>query len=68
MNTPTIERKLAVIFSADFVGYSRLMGVDEAGTLANLSAYREVIDELFRQRSGPLPVRRTIACSQSYHA
>ena len=52
MNTPPIERKLAAIFSADFAGYSRLMGADEAGTLANLSAHREVIDELIRQRNG----------------
>ena len=27
MNTSPIERKLAAIFSADFAGYSRLMGV-----------------------------------------
>ncbi len=52
MNTPPIERKLAAIFSADFAGYSRFMGVDEAGTLAILSAHREVIDELIRQRNG----------------
>ena len=42
----SVERKLAAILSADVAGYSRLMGVDEAGTLARLSAHREVIDEL----------------------
>jgi len=52
MSTAPIERKLAAILSADFAGYSRLMGVDEAGTLANLSAHREVVDELIRQRNG----------------
>jgi class 3 adenylate cyclase len=26
-----VERKLAAIFAADFVGYSRLMGQDEVG-------------------------------------
>ena len=52
MNTPPIERKLAAILSADVAGYSRLMGADETGTLAILSAHREVIDELIRQRSG----------------
>ena len=52
MNAPPIERKLAAILSADFAGYSRLMGVDEAGTLATLSAHREVVDELIRQRNG----------------
>ncbi len=29
-----VERKLAAILAADVVGYSRLMGADEAGTLA----------------------------------
>ena len=29
-----VERKLAAILAADVVGYSRLMGADEEGTLA----------------------------------
>ena len=29
-----VERKLAAILAADAAGYSRLMGADEAGTLA----------------------------------
>ena len=33
-----MTRKLAAIVAADVVGYSRLMGVDEAGTLAALNA------------------------------
>ena len=40
-----MERKLVAILAADVVGYSRLMGDDEAGTLAALKAYRnETID------------------------
>ena len=39
-----VERRLAAILSADVVGYSRLMGEDEAGTLAALKAPRK---ELF---------------------
>ena len=34
------RRRLAAILSADVVGYSRLMGVDEAGTLAALKTRR----------------------------
>ena len=34
------ERRLAAIVSADVVGYSRLMGVDEAGTLATMQTHR----------------------------
>ena len=36
-----IKRRLAAIMSADVVGYSRLMGKDEEGTLAALKALRE---------------------------
>ena len=31
-----MERRLTAILAADVVGYSRLMGADEAGTLAAL--------------------------------
>src|SRR5688500_12058781 len=34
------QRKLAAILAADVVGYSRLMGRDENGTLARLKAHR----------------------------
>jgi len=34
------QRRLAAIVSADVVGYSRLMGADEAGTLATMKAHR----------------------------
>ncbi len=40
-----MERRLAAILAADVVGYSRLMGADEAGTLERLKAHRrELID------------------------
>jgi TolB-like protein/class 3 adenylate cyclase/cytochrome c-type biogenesis protein CcmH/NrfG len=35
-----VRRRLAAILCADVVGYSRLMGVDEAGTLAGLKGLR----------------------------
>jgi adenylate cyclase len=38
-----INRRLAAILAADVVGYSRLMGADEAGTLAALKRHREVV-------------------------
>ena len=40
MDTPNPERRLAAIVAADVVGYSRLMEVDEAGTLARLKPIR----------------------------
>ena len=40
-----MERRLTAILAADVVGYSRLMGSDEAGTLAALKAVRsDLID------------------------
>jgi adenylate cyclase len=54
MSSAPVERKLAAILSADVAGYSRIVGKDEAGTLAALSAACEVIDELIRQRDGDL--------------
>jgi adenylate cyclase len=40
-----LQRRLAAILSADVVGYSRLMGINEARTLARLKALRrELID------------------------
>ncbi len=36
-----MQRRLAAILAADVVGYSRLMGADEAGTLARLKSLRK---------------------------
>ena len=52
MNDGT-QRRLAAIVSADVVGYSRLMGVDEVGTLAALRAHRaELIDDKIAEHGG----------------
>jgi adenylate cyclase len=48
-----LQRRLAAILSADVVGYSRLMGLDEAGTLLRLNALRrELIDPTIAAHSG----------------
>lgn len=50
-----VQRRLAAILAADVVGYSRLMGEDEAGTLIALrSRRREILSPLLRQFSGRL--------------
>jgi adenylate cyclase len=46
------KRKLSAILSADVVGYSRLMGEDEAATVQTLKAYREVMTSLIQQHRG----------------
>ena len=40
MNPQEFERKLIAIFSADVVGYSRLMCDDEAATVKTLETYK----------------------------
>jgi adenylate cyclase len=48
-----VERRLAAIIAADVAGYSRLMGVDEEGTLAALKAHRkELIDPKVAEHRG----------------
>src|SRR5205085_4083231 len=38
-----VERRLAAVLAADVAGYSRLMGLDEEGTLARLKAVRMIL-------------------------
>jgi len=48
-----MERRLAAILVADVVGYSRLMGRDEAGTLARLTALRrDFLEPLIAEHAG----------------
>ena len=48
-----MERRLAAILAADVVGYSRLMGADEAGTLERLKAlFNELIRPKITERHG----------------
>lgn len=48
-----MERRLTAILTADVVGYSRLMGLDEAGTLAAFSALKtELIDPAIARHDG----------------
>ena len=47
------QRRLAAILAADVVGYSRMMGRDESGTLAALKAARtEVVDPAIAAHDG----------------
>lgn len=41
MTGERVERRLAAVLAADVAGYSRLMGLDEEGTLARLKAIRK---------------------------
>jgi adenylate cyclase len=53
MEAPSVERRLAAIVAADVVGYSRLMEVDEEGTLARLKTVRlELIEPAIAKCKG----------------
>jgi len=48
-----VERRLTAILAADVAGYSRLMGADEEGTLAQLKAHRrELVDHKVEEHHG----------------
>jgi adenylate cyclase len=50
---PRAERRLAAILAADVAGYSRLMGLDEEGTLERLKALRrELVDPKVAEHRG----------------
>ena len=53
MTPMRVERRLAAILAADVVGYSRLMGCDETGTLERLKVHRsELVDPLVAEHRG----------------
>ena len=53
MDISSVERRLAAVLAADVVGYSRLMEVDETGTLARLKTVRlELIDPAIAKCKG----------------
>jgi len=47
-----IQRKLTAILAADVHQFSKLMGADEAGTLADLQACRQIIDAIIAEHHG----------------
>jgi len=50
-----MSRKLAAILAADVVGYSKLMGSDESGTLSSLRSFRkDLLPPLLEQSNGAI--------------
>jgi TolB-like protein len=46
------QRRLSAIVCTDIAGYSRLMGLDESGTLESLKSHRAAIDPLIAAHGG----------------
>ena len=47
-----VSRKLVAVFAADVEGYSRLMGIDEVGTLKGLTERRAILDRSIGEHRG----------------
>ena len=77
-----MERRLSAILAADVVGYTRLMGQDEAGTLRVLTEFRQqVIEPLVAEHGGRIfklmgdgllvefpSVTNSVACAMAWQA
>lgn len=48
----TITRRLSAIVSVDVAGYSRLMALDEVGTVRRLTEYRELMARIVQSHGG----------------
>ena len=52
MSEKKIDRKIAVIFVTDVVGFSKLMESNEDATLQSFRACKEILDKLFEEHGG----------------
>lgn len=70
MTEQAVERRLVAILAADIAGYSRLVGLDEEGTLARVKALRrELIDpEIAEHLGGHLDTRSSPLADRDWAA
>lgn len=52
MTSDRVERKLVAIVSADVAGYSRLMSIDQLGTVRRLTAFRSEVESIVVTHGG----------------
>ena len=52
MSTQDTDRKIAVIFATDVVGYSKHMEKDEDATLASLNECNKIIEPIIKKQKG----------------
>ena len=52
MTKSDLERKVAVIFAADIVGFSKHAEIDEESTLSDLDACTELLERLLKNHNG----------------
>ena len=54
MSDDHIDRKIAVIFATDVVGYSKSIEADEAQTIKNLRACKKLLDQNLKKHGGDI--------------
>ena len=52
MDSKEIDRKIAVIFATDVVGYSKSVEINEEQTIKNFRACKAILENLFREHDG----------------
>ena len=52
MANKEIERKIAVIFATDVVGYSKSVEKNEDQTIKNFRACKKILEDLFKEHDG----------------
>ena len=52
MANKEIERKIAVIFATDVVGYSKSIEINEEQTIKNFRACKKILEDLFKEHDG----------------
>ena len=52
MANKEIERKIAVIFATDVVGYSKSIEINEEQTIKNFRACKKILEDLFIEHDG----------------
>ena len=62
MSSSDIDRKIAVIFATDVVGYSKHMEKDEDATLASLNDCNKIIEPLIKKQKRPYLQHRRRFC------
>ena len=68
MSSSDIDRKIAVIFATDVVGYSKHMEKDEDATLASLNDCNKIIEPLIKNKKAVSSTQEEILYLLSFQA
>ena len=61
-----IERKIAVIFATDVVGYSKSVEVNEEQTIKNFRACKKILEDLLKNMTAEFLILLVILCWRNF--